>query len=57
METDVNEVCLVEASALVAMVDAKLRDPLQLTLGPNGLQHLFSTSGVLTADDVNGLLS
>lgn len=56
METDVNEVCLMEAEALVAMVDAKLRDPLQLTLGPDGLQRLFSTSGVLTSDNVREIL-
>jgi len=36
METDVNEVVLIEASALVAMVEAKLRGPLQVTLGPDG---------------------
>jgi hypothetical protein len=52
METDVNEVVLIEADALVAMVDAKLRSPLQLTLGPDGLQRLFSSSGILTERDV-----
>jgi len=52
MDTDTNEVCLVEADALVAMVEVKLRDPLQVTLGPDGIQRLFSFSGVLTADDV-----
>ncbi len=56
MDTDVNEVCLVEADALVAMVDAKLRDPQQLTLGPDGLQRLFSTSGVLKASSVRDML-
>lgn len=55
MDTDVNEVILLEAEALVAMVDAKLRDPLQVTLGPDGFQRLYSVSGVLTADDVRGL--
>jgi hypothetical protein len=49
METDVNEVVLVEAPALTEMVDVKLRAPLQVTLGPDGLQRLFSVSGVLTA--------
>ena len=48
METDINEVNLVEADALVAMVDLKLRTPLQITLGPDGLQRLFSYSGILT---------
>ena len=52
MDTDTNEVCLVEAAALVAMVDAKLRNPLQVSLGPDGLQRLFSNSGILTVDDV-----
>lgn len=52
METDVNEVTLVKAEALVAMVDAKLRDPLQIGLGPDSLQRLFSGTGVLTADIV-----
>ena len=49
METDVNEVILIESDALVAMVDAKLRSPLQVTLGPDGLQRLFSSSGILSA--------
>ena len=52
METSVNEVCLVEAAALVAIVDQKLRSPLALSLGPDGIQRLFSSSGILTADDV-----
>jgi len=56
METDVSEVCLLEADALVAMVDAKLRDPLQLSLGPDGLQRLFSNSGVLTSRNVREIL-
>ena len=56
METDTNEVCLLEAGALTAMVDAKLRNPLQVTLGPDGLQRLFCSSGVVTADDVVKLL-
>jgi hypothetical protein len=52
METDVSEVSLVEAGAMVAMADAKLRDPLQITLGPDGLQRLFSVSGILNAEKV-----
>jgi len=52
METDVNEVCLVEADALVAMVEARMRSPREVSLGPDGLQRLFSVSGVLTADTV-----
>jgi hypothetical protein len=57
METDVNEVCLVEAAALVAMVDAKLRAPLDVTLGPDGLQRLFADGGLLTATIVQEELS
>jgi len=56
METDVNEVILMEVDALVAMVDAKLRAPLDVTLGPDGLQRLFSQSGILTSDTVRELL-
>jgi hypothetical protein len=52
METDVNEVCLVEADALVAIVEAKMRSPREVSLGPDGLQRLFSVSGVLSADIV-----
>jgi hypothetical protein len=57
METDVNEVCLLEATALVAMVDAKLRNPQQVTLGPDGIQRLFSSSGLITAEEVMQNLS
>ena len=42
METDTNEVCLLEVGALVAMVDSKLRNPSGVSLGPDGLQRLFS---------------
>ncbi len=56
METDVSEVILLEADALVAMVDAKLRSPLQLTLGPDGLQRLFTASAVLSAEMVKEMV-
>ena len=56
METDVSEVCLLEAKALVAMVDAKLRAPLDVTLGPDGLQRVFSSSGVICANAVREIL-
>ena len=56
METDVSEVVLVEATALVEIVDRKLRAPLQFGLGPDGLQRLFSTSGVLTIETVREFL-
>jgi hypothetical protein len=56
METDVNEVLLMEASALVSMVDAKLRDP-SVTLGSDGFQRLFSTSGVINTQTVKDQFS
>ncbi len=52
METDVNEVILMEAEALVEMVNFKLRDPLNITLGQDGMQRLFTTSGILSVDKV-----
>ncbi len=57
METEVNDVVLLEADALVAMVDARLRSPRDVTLGPDGIQRLFSSSGILSATDVKELLS
>ncbi|WP_415517693.1 MAG: hypothetical protein ACEB74_08675 [Desulfovibrio aminophilus] len=57
METHVNEVCLVQADALVAMVEAKLRDPRQVDLGSSGLQRLFCLSGILTGDMVREALA
>ncbi len=56
METDVSEVCLVEADALVEMVDARLRSPLEVTLGPDGLQRLFAVSGIITRQHVRECL-
>lgn len=56
METDVNEVVLLQADALVALVDNKLRNPREIPLGPDGIQRLFSASAVLSADDVKELL-
>ncbi|MGC1408710.1 MAG: hypothetical protein WA864_07175 [Acetobacteraceae bacterium] len=52
METNINEVCLVETTALVSIVDQRLRAPLAVALGPDGIQRLFSASGIITADDV-----
>lgn len=56
METDVSEVILMEADALVAIVDTKLRDPLHVSLGPDGLQRLFTVSGTLSADAVREMI-
>jgi hypothetical protein len=52
METDISEVLLVEADALVAIVDARLRAPLQVSLGPDGVQRLLTVSGILTTETV-----
>lgn len=57
MDTDVNEVCLLEAEALIEMVDAKLRAPREVTLGPDGLQRLFCTSGIISVDDVRQMFA
>ncbi len=57
METEISEVCLIEAEALVAMVDAKIRAPLETTLGPDGLQRIFNLGGVITAETVREYLS
>ncbi len=57
METDVSEVILLESTAIVAMVDAKLRSPQQLSLGPDGIQRLFTNSSVLNTEIVNEMLS
>ena len=57
MDTDVNEVILMEADALVATVDIKLRDPHQVTLGPDGLQRLLASSGILRAADVRDMFA
>ncbi len=57
METDISEVCLLESDVLLAMVEAKLRDPNQISLGPDGLQRVFCRSGVITADDVKNDLA
>jgi len=55
MDTHVNEVVLIEANALVAIVHTKLRESRALTLGSDGVQQLFAESGVLRAEDVKEL--
>jgi hypothetical protein len=52
METDVNEVCLVEAAALVEIVNQKLREPRLISLGSDGIQQLFSSGGIITPKSV-----
>ena len=48
METDISEVILLEAEALVAITEAKLRAPLDFTLGLDGIQRFLTNSGILT---------
>jgi hypothetical protein len=52
MGTHVSEVCLVEAAALVEVVNQRLRAPLLISLGPDGIQRLFSSSGIITLNYV-----
>jgi hypothetical protein len=52
MDTEVNEICLMESDVLLTMVEAKLRDPNQVSLGPDGFQRIFCNSGILTAEQV-----
>lgn len=57
METEVSEVCLMEADALVAIVDAKLREPSEVDLGPEGVQRLLNNGGIITRGKVAEILS
>jgi hypothetical protein len=57
METDISEVILLEAEALVVIVEAKLRDPLELTLGLDGIQRFLTKSGSLTTAMVREYLA
>lgn len=56
METHVNEVCLLEASSLVEIVNQKLRSPLAIGLGSDGIQRLFSMGGIIGVGDVSDIL-
>jgi hypothetical protein len=51
MDTDAREILLVEAGALLALLETKLRDP-SLTLGPEGIQRLLADSGILSEADI-----
>jgi hypothetical protein len=51
IETNVNEVLLVEVNALLALLEGKLRNP-TISLGPDGIQRLLAFSGILTEGDV-----
>jgi len=47
VDTRVNEVILIEVKALMAMLEAKLKNP-SITLGAFGIQRLLASSGVLS---------
>jgi hypothetical protein len=55
IETNVNEVLLVEVKALLAMLEGILRNP-SISLGPDGIQRLLAFSGILTEKDVREFL-
>lgn len=55
IETNVNEVLLVEVKSLLAMLEGRLRNP-NVTLGPDGIQRLLASSGLLTESDVREFL-
>jgi len=55
IDTDVNEVLLVEVKSLLALLEGKLRNP-DVSLGPVGIQRLLVTSGLLTESDVREFL-
>ena len=56
IETDVREILLVESSALLILLEEKLRNP-DFDLGPNGIQRLLVSSGILSTADVREFLS
>jgi len=55
IDTNVNEVLLVEVKALLAMLEGKLRNP-NVSFGPDGIQRLLASSGLLTESDVREFL-
>jgi hypothetical protein len=55
IDTNVNEVLLVEVKSLLAMLEGKLRNP-NVSLGPDGIQRLLASSGLLTEVDVREFL-
>jgi len=55
IDTNVNEVLLVEVKSLLAMLEGRLRNP-NVSLGPDGIQRLLASSGLLTEGDVREFL-
>ena len=49
MDTEIKEVCLVEAEALAAVVEMHLQSPREFSLGSDGLQRIFANpQGIIT---------
>ena len=55
IDTNVNEVLLVEVKSLLALLEGILRNP-NVNLGPDGIQRLLASSGLLTESDVREFL-
>jgi len=55
IETEIREVLFIEASALLAMLEEKLRSP-ELDLGPKGIQSILAESGVIKDADMREFL-
>ena len=55
IETDVREVLLVTADALLAMLEGKLRSP-DIHLGPDNIQRLLASSGILAESEIREFL-
>ncbi|MCL6592102.1 MAG: hypothetical protein K6U80_19415 [Firmicutes bacterium] len=56
IETDIREIIFLEASALLTLLEQKLRNS-DLDLGPKGIQSIFAQSGVITNADMKEFLS
>ncbi len=55
METDIREVLFIESTALLSMLEQKLRKS-DLDLGPKGIQNIFAQSGIITNSDIKEYL-
>ena len=51
METDIREVLFIESTALLSMLEQKLRKS-DLDLVPKGIQNIFAQSGIITNSDI-----
>lgn len=56
IDTDVREVILFEASAILKLLEGKLRNP-AISLGPDGIQNLLAASGEITLGDIEEFIS